>query len=392
MLTPTKTAVPEAPPRSDTSPEPNLPVLRPRLPSADRLFPYLQRIDATRSYTNFGPLVLEFESRLAAILGARPGAIASASTGTAALEATILAIAGRATRERPLALLPAFTFVATAVAVEACGYQPFLLDVDSDTWMLDPERLLGHPMLARAGVVVAVAPFGLAPAQAAWAGFARKTGLPVVIDAAASLEAVSGLQGACLGEVPVMLSFHATKSFGIGEGGCVACGDPHLAARITQSLNFGFREARDSRVPGINGKLSEYHAAVGLAELDGWQAKRAQFGLVHAAYARLAADAGLGDRMILAPRVAACYALFRTDDASQALGVQAALDQAGIGHRLWYGGGLHTQSRFHDAARDAMPVTGDIAPCLIGLPVAPDLTHAQVARVIAALRRSLVHG
>src|SRR5882724_1301312 len=168
----------------------NIPVLRPQLPRAEKLLPYLRRIDASRWYSNHGPLVLEFENRLTQHFDLPQGSLVSASTGTAGLVGAVLASAGRARPERPYALLPAFTFVATAVAVENCGYSPCLADVDPETWALDAERLLAHPDLARVGVVVPVAPFGRPVPQAPWQAFRDKTGIPVVIDGAGSFEAI----------------------------------------------------------------------------------------------------------------------------------------------------------------------------------------------------------
>jgi dTDP-4-amino-4,6-dideoxygalactose transaminase len=101
-----------------------VPVLRPRLPDASRLHRYLRRIDAAREYTNWGPLSREFETRLCDNFDVRHGSVITAASGTAALVGAILALTGRARREAPLAILPAFTFVATAAAVEQCGFSP----------------------------------------------------------------------------------------------------------------------------------------------------------------------------------------------------------------------------------------------------------------------------
>jgi len=145
-----------------------IPVLHPRLPAAESLLPYLHRIDATRRYSNHGPLVLEFERRMAEHLQLPAGGLISAVSGTAALIGAIIASAGRATPERPLALIPSFTFVGTASAAELCGYQPYLADINNNTWMLDASRLACHPERDRIGVVVPVAPFGRGVPQAPW--------------------------------------------------------------------------------------------------------------------------------------------------------------------------------------------------------------------------------
>lgn len=364
-------------------------MLRPRLPAADRLLPYLRRIDDTRSYTNWGPLASELEGRLAAQLGLPDGGVVTASSGTAALVGAILGSVGRAGADRPLAILPAFTFVATASAVEQCGYRPYLVDVDGDDWLLDADALNGHPMLGRAALVVPVATFGRPVAQEPWLAFRRRSGIPVVIDGAASFEALASDAGPFTGDIPVSMSFHATKSFATGEGGCVATTNVSLAMRVIEALNFGFFERRESRTASINGKMSEYHAAVGLAELDEWPSKRLAFSAVAAAYRRRLAAAGLADRLVTTPTVAGCYVLYRCADAHDAVRVCQSLTKSSVEHRLWYGTGLLGQPHFRDAPHDSLDVTERLAPLVIGLPVAPDLPESAIDQVVRALEQSV---
>ena len=387
----------DAPARADATPvaatgagapDAKVPVLRPLLPSAAKLLPYLERIDATRVYSNYGPLVLELEARLARALSLPPGSIATAGTGTAGLMGAIFAHAGQARPERPLALLPSYTFVATAVAAERCGYQPWLTDVGED-WLLDPSALLAHPQLARVGLVMPVASYGRPVPLAPWQEFSERTGIPVVVDAAASFEAVSADPSKYLGELPVVLSLHATKSLATGEGGCVATTDLELGTRVVRALNFGFQFARDSLGPSINGKLSEYHAAVGLAELDAWEGKRAAFAAVVDSYRRQAAALGIGERLVTAPDISSCYVLLQCADAAEASRVQEALRAGGVEFRLWYGLGVHAQTWYAEGPRDPLPRTDALAPRLIGLPMAVDLRDADIARVLRAAAAGL---
>jgi dTDP-4-amino-4,6-dideoxygalactose transaminase len=362
-----------------------VPVLRPQLADADRLLPYLRQIDTARIYTNWGPLASELERRLAGHFGLGENGVVSASSGTAALVGAILGSAGRARPDRPIALIPAFTFVATAIAVEQCGYQPYLVDVSADTWLLDVDQLVGHPSLNRTGLVVAVAAFGRPVAQEACSAFRRRTGIPVVIDAGASFEAVSADPNRYIGDVPAAMSFHATKSFATGEGGCVVATDAQLSTLVTRALNFGFFADRVCRSASTNGKMSEYHAAVGLAELDDWPRKHAALLAVADRYRARLDSAGLAARFLGAPAVAGCYALFRCADAREATRVQRSLTRSNIEFRLWYGGGLLEQPHFHDVPHDSLSVTERMAPLIIGLPVAADLTETALERVVTAL-------
>ena len=363
--------------------------MRPKLPAAEALLPYLRRIDATRVYSNWGPLASELEGRLAETFRLPSGAVTSASSGTAALVGAILASAGRATEERPLALIPAFTFVATAAAVEQCGYRPHFVDVDPETWIIDPQRLADHPALDRVGLVVPVAPFGRTVAGAQWNAFRQTTGVPVAIDGAACFDGVVADPGATLGEIPVAMSFHATKCFATGEGGCVACEDAELVRRAAQALNFGFETTRESRSAGINGKMSEYHAAIGLAELDGWSAKHRDLRAVTDSYRRHLQEVGLVDRIVAAPEIGASYALFSCQDAAEVDRVESSLEREAVDYRRWYGRGLHMDAYFRELSRDDLDVTESLALRLLGVPLAPDLADTDIARTVQALDRAV---
>lgn len=366
-----------------------LPALRPKLPPAEKLLPYLERIDSERLYSNWGPLVRELETRLGARFGLAAGSVRCAASGTQALAGAILATAGRATRERPKAIVPAFTFVATALAVEQCGYEPLIVDIDAGSLTLDPEEILRLPELGKAGVVVPVAPFGVPVPQAPWQAFRRRTGVPVVIDGAASFDLLQEDPGRFLGEIPVAVSFHATKAFGCGEGGGVICPETELSKQVFQSLNFGFRETRNCEAASLNGKMSEYHAAVGLAELDGWEAKLEAFRNVAACYRRHFERAGLAERFRATPEIGASYAVLVCDGPAESERVRRALAEAEIGFRLWYGLGLADHQHWAGLPALPLPVTERIAPCHVGLPWAVDLGEATVARIVDVIDAAL---
>lgn len=372
-----------------TSQEPRIPVCRPRLPSAEAIRPYLETLDRTRLYSNHGPLERQFAARMSRLLGSETSRAATASSGAAALAGAILARAGRASATRPLCLCPAYTFVATPAAVEQCGYQLHFIDVDEHTWQADQDALLRHPELSRVGLVVPVAPYGQAVPQDAWQRFEALTGIPVVIDGAASLESLADRPEQYLGPIPVALSFHATKVFGMGEGGAVVTTDDELLTRSIQALNFGFMGTRRCDVAGFNGKMSEYHAAVGLAELDGWPEKRIAYTRARDLYLDCAVRHGLGERLVTAPRIASSYVLNVATDLAEAQSVRAALTDAGIEHRYWYGLGLHREPYFAAVARDSLPGVESLSPRLIGLPMALDFGSGEIERIVAAVVRGL---
>lgn len=349
-----------------------IPVARPRMPKAEALLPYLRRIDAHRSYTNFGPLVAELETRLADRLDIDPACVATVSNATAGLTLALRSVAeGRA----GVCLIPSWTFVATAHAVAAAGFMPFLVDVEEGSWSMTPgialeavSRIDG-PVAA----IMPVAPFGAPVDVAAWDRFTALTGIPVVIDAAAGHDAVGA------GDTPCVVSLHATKILGAGEGGYVVSRRPERIVAIRQRSNFGFYGARDAEVAAFNAKMSEYHAAVGLASMDGYAADIERFRSLAQIYRdRLARRAELQPGLGTTWCGSVCVARFAGDGRER---IAALLAEAGIDSRAWWGDGVHRQSAFVDLPRLPLPVTETLARETIGLPLFVDMEDKDVARV-----------
>jgi dTDP-4-amino-4,6-dideoxygalactose transaminase/SAM-dependent methyltransferase len=360
-------------------------VCRPRLPRTERLRPYLGTIDECRWYSNWGPLTQNLEERLGRHFGLAENACVVASSGTDAITAALIALSGRGSAERPYCLMPSYTFVATAAAALNAGYTPYFLDIDPDTLALDPKRVMAHPVLERAGAVVVVAPYGRPIDVEAWARASRSTGVPVIVDAAAGFDAIASKQTRAPGDIPIIISLHATKVFAAGEGATILCGDVELARRCRRALNFGFLGDRRALTTGINGKMSEYHAAVALAELDDWQAKRAAFVRVGNSYWRAARRHGLETRLLVEREWASCYALYLASSAGGAEAITRRLTATGIDYRFWYGHGVHDEVAYARCPADPLPVTGDLSARLIGLPVSIDLADDAIDHVVGVL-------
>jgi dTDP-4-amino-4,6-dideoxygalactose transaminase len=245
--------------------------------------------------------------------------------------------------------------------------------------------LAKHPLINQVGLVVPVAVYGKSLAQDPWCRFQQLTGVPVVIDAAAGFQALACNPGPTIGPIPVALSFHATKAFATGEGGAIVCTDRELLERTVEALNFGFGTDGSCGTMGTNGKMSEYHAAVGLAELDSWARKHAAFARTVNIYRKQAERRGIGSRLITAPNIASCYVLYAADDVSHAMRVRIALEKAGAEHRLWYGLGVHREPYYAGMGRDKLRFVESLAPRLIGLPSAPDLSPSAITLIVSAL-------
>lgn len=357
-------------------------VLVPDLPSADALLPLLRRIDETRRYTNGGPLVREYEACVASLIGphdALSECIAT-SSGTAALE---LALAGLDLAHNTRVLVPAYTFPATANAVIRTGHVPVLCDVCPERWTLTPELARRLAERLGCGAVVPVAVHGCSMPVAQWDAFAESTGLPVLIDAAAALANV-----ACGRRVVVAYSLHATKPLGVGEGGIIATRDRALASRVRSALNHGFgshpADADRIATPGTNARLSEYAAAVGLAQLARWPSLLEQRRELWRRYR---------NALQTLPSVIVSRAFDDHPPAAltvmtdrEAGAVTASLRNRGIQTRRWYHPPLHQHPAYASLPRaSALPVVERLARHAIGLPFHTQLTGHDIERVVGAL-------
>ena len=358
-----------------------IPVARPLMPKLEAIAPYLARIDANRWYSNLGPLCLEFEGRLARRFGLEPDQVSTLSNATVGL---VLALHAAGARPGSHCLVPSWTFSATIHAVLEAGLVPLFADCDVDG-LLTPEiaRSALSERGGEIGAVMPVAVYGQPIDPLIWDAFAAETGLPVVLDVAPGYDAAR--PGRCLSVV----SLHATKIIGVGEGGFVMSTDTALVQAVRQRGNFGFRVSRDPEAPGTNAKLSEYAAAIGLAGLDDWQGRRAGFqavadryrqGLANLPGARLAS--GYGETWL----AATCVLETGTDAARLA----AALAEAGVETRAWWGRGMHLATAFKSFPRLGLPITERLAETTLGLPCSLDMPGDDVDAVCNALRDALI--
>lgn len=234
--------------------------MKPLLPSADRLLPYLQRIDDTRHYTNFGELNAEYQSRISELFECP---CVTGSSATSLITASLMAL------DLPrgsLVAMPSYTFPATAAAVVSAGLVPYFVDALGvcGSQFIDMPKI----PLDKVSAIIVVSPFGKAIPS-----FNKiDLGVPIIIDAAAGFDVFSTV---CRpGKTPVIVSTHATKAFATGEGGLLLAKDTDFLEKVRRITNFGLTPDRRIEYTGLNAKFSEYHAAVGLAELDGWADKR----------------------------------------------------------------------------------------------------------------------
>ena len=241
---------------------------------------FLRRVDAIldrRWFSNDGPVLREFEARVEQYLGVRH--CVAVCNGTAALE-----IAIRALDLHGEVIVPSFTFVATAHALQWHGITPVFADIDPATNTLDVASVRAA-ITSRTSAILGVHVWGRPCAVKELAELAGRHGLKLFFDAAHAFGCsyngrMLGGFGAC-----EVLSFHATKFVSTFEGGAIVTDDGALAEKARLLRNFGFRGADNVVQIGVNAKMPEICAAMGLTGLDSIDAIVATNRRNHEAYA-----------------------------------------------------------------------------------------------------------
>ena len=331
--------------------------------------------DVVRSgQLTMGPRVGEFEAAVAHAVGTAHAAVVS--SGTAALHLALLALEIGPGDE---VIVPAYTFPATANAVELCGARAVLVDVDPDTFVVDPAGVAAA-VTPRTRAVMAVHLFGR-PVDWEALQTAVPQGVVLLEDAAGALGArYRGTPCGALG-VAACLSFHPRKIVTTGEGGAVATDEAALDAAVRRLRHHGWATLGEMPAPGFNYRLPDLLCAIGipqLARLDELLAARERVArwyterLEHFLLTPSAAD---GDRHGWQAYV---VQLDRRDDAL------AALREAGIEAQIgtW---ALHRLEPYRP--QGSFPGADRAFERALALPLATTTTEAEVERVADVLTR-----
>ncbi len=224
---------------------------------------FIQRVEQIldrRWLSNNGPVLQEFETRIAEYLGVKH--CIAMCNGTIALE-----IAIRALGLKGEVIIPSYTFIATAHALHWQGITPVFADIDPNTHNLDPVAVR-NAITERTTGIIGVHLWGRGAPHSELESIAREYKIALMYDAAHSFGcSLEGTMIGNFGECEV-LSFHATKFFNTFEGGAVVTNNDLLAEKIRLMRNFGFVNYDNVIHPGTNGKMVEICAAMGLTNLD----------------------------------------------------------------------------------------------------------------------------
>lgn len=364
-------------------------VTEPSLPPLAKLQPYLEQIWSRRWLTNGGPLHQQLEQQLEHWLGVSK--LALFANGTLALLTALQQL-----RIRGEVITTPYSFVATSHALRWNGITPVFVDIDPCSGNLDPGQI-ESAITPETTAILAVHIYGVPCNVEQIQRIADNYNLKVIYDACHAF-AVEDEGGSVLrhGDLSV-LSFHATKVFNTFEGGAIICADERSKNQIDHLKNFGFVDEVTVAAVGINGKMNELQAAIGLLQLESMQAQIERRGQIAQRY-RSQLDGIPGLRFLPEPKLARCnHAYMPVLIAGQAALSRDQLYEQLKTHQIFTRRyfyplisefPMYRQLRSADPAR--LPQAMALSRQVLCLPMAASLEDEDQDRVIAAVRQLLV--
>ena len=335
-----------------------------------------------------GAEVEAFETEFASFVGAARGV--GVASGT---DAVTLGLKALGVGPGDGVVTVSHTAVATVAAIELAGAAPILVDVDADSFTMDPaalEAVLARPPLP-IRAIVPVHLYGHPAAMDQIAPLAARYGTSVLEDACqAHGAALLGRRAGCWGQLAAF-SFYPTKNLAaLGDGGALVTDDPQLAKRVRGLRQYGWAHRYISQTPGMNSRLDELQAAILRVKLQRLDADNARRRAIADAYRQ-----GLAGLPLALPserpggqHVWHQYVI-RAPDRDR---VRAALSERGVGTAIHYPQPVHLQPAYRDRVPigpTGLTVTEALAGEILSLPIYAQMHQDMVQRVIEAVRASL---
>lgn len=352
-------------------------VTRSAMPPFEEYIQTIAPLWESRWLTNMGAIHQKFEAELREYLHSPCASLYT--NGHLALEGVLEALG-----EKGEIITTPFTFASTTHAISRRGFTPVFCDIEDTYYTMDPAKIEAL-ITDRTVAILPVHVYGNLCDHKVIQEIADRHGLKVIYDAAHAF----GVPGAAnLGDAS-MFSFHATKVFHSIEGGCVTCADPELKARMDRLKNFGIAGESIPDIGG-NGKMSEFHAAMGLCNLryvNQWIAARKQ--VVERYRENLAGLPGI--RLCPEqPGVQSNYAYFPvvfTGEFSRDMAAGKLAEQGIIARKYFYP--LLNDCEAYGFWGDETPVAKYISGRVLTLPLYPELSMEDVDRICNILRENL---
>ena len=362
----------------------NIYVTQPYLPPLDEFIPYLQEIWDNKILTNGGPFHVRLERALCEHLGVEH--ISLFTNGTIALVTALQAL-----RISGEVITTPYSFVATAQSLIWHGNKPVFVDIDPTSLNLDPMKIEAA-ITPQTTAIMPVHCYGHPCDVEAIQRIADNYNLRVIYDAAHAF-GVRCHYGSVLnhGDLSV-LSFHATKVFNTFEGGAIVSPDAKTKLRIDQLKNFGFVDETTVVAPGINGKMSEVNAAFGLLQLKHIDRAMERRKIIDGIYRSSLRDLPGIRCMPTGVETEANYAYFPIMVGAEYPLTRDQLYQKMRDH------GVHPRRYFYplissfpmyrglpSAHPSNLPVATAVAQQVLCLPIYPELSDAQLERVLTLI-------
>ena len=355
-----------------------IPVTKPHLPKKERIYHYLDQALERNWLTNNGPLVQELTEKLKECWGVEH--LLLVANGTLALQ-----IAYKAVGITGKAMTTPFSFVATPSSLVWEGIAPVFVDIEPESYTLDAAKLDEVDLEGITGIVPTHV-YGNACDVEAIQAFVDKHGLKTVYDGAhAAFVDYKGQNLFAYGDA-VTVSFHATKLFHTVEGGAIVFQHKEDYERALAYTNFGL-VGGEILTEGINAKMSEFHAAVGLAnleELDTIFEKRKRIFLRY--------QSGLSGKLRCQQQPEGCSAnyayapvLFKNE--AQLLKVVEALEEEGVYPRRYFYPSLEALPYVKDA--EPCPVSASLSQKILCLPLYTSLLECEVEKIIGIINKTV---
>lgn len=352
-------------------------VFEAKLPSFTNLRPFIEEIDKSRVYSNNGPLSFLLEQRIARLVGLPSENIAVCANGTLGLQG-LIATSEISTEEL---ISPSWTFVATPLAIRGANKKIVFADIDTETWALD-EKYIGEGSLY-------VLPFGYPINLEKITKSINPKKQSLIIDAAASLANYKFFDFESKHRFAAMLSLHATKLIGAGEGGVVISNDPLWIRKFKSWTNFGFEGTRESRSLGQNAKMSEYTAAVALASLDLWPDHAIKYESLTQICSKITLEVGYACQPSMSEGFISPYWIVKLNSKASKLKLIERLNESHIEWRDWWSYGCHKMKAFRNSERiGQLKNTTELASRTIGLPFHLNLKPNEL-RLVASMLEDL---
>lgn len=351
-----------------------IPVARPDLPDFDAYVASLRKVWESRSLSNHGPFVQELERIATEYLGVPTLAVSSGDT------ALICAIAALGLPKGAPVFVPSFTFQSTVNAVLRNGLMPILLDVDPDTFSLTPEIVMAAMYrVGQPAAIVATHTFGV-PADLREIERERFRA-SIIYDAAHAYGATLGGESVARRGDVSCFSLSGTKVVTSAEGGLVSSLNPDVLDRVRRLRNYGFEGDYNATLCGVNGKLSELHAALGCLTLPSVDVLRVARAAIVMQYRELLGTACRHCDLADAVPSWKDFAVL-LGDASERDFVQARMAEVGIETKTYFRP-LHEQPAYLGLCRGGnLAVTADLGRRVVCLPCYAEMTPDQVAYVV----------